>query len=208
MDTLLGIRDPKGGGVGRRVVSSSSGGGYRYVGGGYHGGSSGRSIPAWAYAVIVLGSVWLLAFIFLTSHWFRRERLNRNRNRNRDDDGDENNNNDNDNDNNARLLGRVAAKALLYMTGIQVFIWAFRKIRSRGSGTKADGAEEAEEGKNMVGGGFYKKADEEERGVVSKEGCEQHVSVTPSLPLPPMTTTTRLPEETAPPPAYSNDDVR
>ncbi|KAI1481362.1 hypothetical protein F4774DRAFT_375098 [Daldinia eschscholtzii] len=166
MDIILDIRDPKGGG-------RAGGGGHRYKGGGgYHGGSGGSPIPWWAWMIIVFGSVWLIAYIFLAIHFFRKDRLNLDPNEPRPS--------------GARQFARSSWRALRYMTGIQVFVWAYRKIRSK-----------TDKGTKKVGGSFYKKIDEEERG--AKSGSEQAVAPTPPA---------QLHEEPAPPPAYSNDNVR
>ncbi|KAF3070398.1 EF-hand superfamily Ca2+-modulated protein [Daldinia childiae] len=83
-----------------------------------------------------------------------------------------------------RLFGRLTWKAFRYATGIQIFIWAFRKIRSK---TDRD--------TKKVGGSFYRKIDEEERGM--KSGNEQSA-------MPPA----QLRHEPVPPPAYSNVAAR
>ncbi|KAI8957930.1 hypothetical protein F5Y11DRAFT_61770 [Daldinia sp. FL1419] len=133
MDNILDTRVPKGGG-------------FRYKGGSGGGGGGGSSpLPWWGWVIIVSCLVWLCAFIFLMVHFFKKDYLGANPS-DRDRLG-------------LRLIGRLAWKSFRYVTGIQIFIWAARKIRSR-----------KDRSTKKVGGTFYRKIDEEERGV--KDGSE------------------------------------
>ncbi|KAI1659325.1 hypothetical protein F4813DRAFT_388032 [Daldinia decipiens] len=162
MDSILDTRVPKGGsGFKYKGGGGSSGGG---------GGGGGGSLAWWVWLIIICSVVWLFAYITLFVHFFRTDYIRANSSE-RPRFG-------------LRLFGRLAWKAFRYATGIQIFVWVFRKIRSK---TDRD--------TKKVGDSFYRKIDEEERGM--KSGNEQSA-------MPPA----QLRHEPAPPPAYSNTAIR
>ncbi|KAI0852004.1 hypothetical protein F5Y00DRAFT_205024 [Daldinia vernicosa] len=148
MDNILETRVPKGGS------------GFRHKGGIHSsGGGGGSSIAWWIWLIIVLSILWLIAYTILFVYFYRKDYKSIHPSE-RPRFG-------------LRLFGRLAWKAFRYATGIQVFVWVFRKIRSK---TDSD--------TKKVGGSFYRKIDDEEKGM--KSGNEQLVM---------------------PPPAYSNAAV-
>ncbi|KAI1139961.1 hypothetical protein F5Y05DRAFT_337073 [Hypoxylon sp. FL0543] len=136
MGIILEPRIPKGG--------SSSGGGKGGKGfkGGSSGGAGGIPLPLWAELVIVFSVIWVCIYLSLFFYFFRQDHLRAAPSKRRRL--------------GLGLFGRLAWKAFRYATLIQVGVWAVRKLIARcrtGRGTK------------KVGASFYRKLDEQEKGV-------------------------------------------
>ncbi|KAI0843554.1 hypothetical protein F5Y06DRAFT_6399 [Hypoxylon sp. FL0890] len=134
MDTILDPRTPKGG-------SSSGGGRGGFKGGSSGGGGGGIPLPLWAELVIIFSIIWVCIYLTFFYYFFRQDHLLAAPSKRRRL--------------SLGLLGRVAWKAFRYATGIQVGIWAVRKLIAcckRGRDTK------------KVGSTFYRKLDEQEQG--------------------------------------------
>ncbi|KAI1099627.1 hypothetical protein F4804DRAFT_321370 [Jackrogersella minutella] len=103
------------------------------------GGGGNAKLPLWVYIVIAVGVVWVCIYITLFLYFYRRGYTlvePSKRPRRR-----------------PSFFGRIAWKAFRYATLLQLVIWSFRKLRARFQRTK------------HVGGTFYRKIEEEERGV-------------------------------------------
>ncbi|OTA74410.1 hypothetical protein M434DRAFT_402716, partial [Hypoxylon sp. CO27-5] len=134
MNIILDPRTPKGG---------SSGGGGKGFKGGSSGGGGGIAtpLPLWAELVIIFSVIWMCIYLTLFFYFFRQDYLTATPSKRPRL--------------SLRLIGSLAWKAFRYATLIQVVIWAARKLIARcktGRGTK------------KVGGTFYRKLDEQERG--------------------------------------------
>ncbi|KAI1767022.1 hypothetical protein GGR53DRAFT_463768 [Hypoxylon sp. FL1150] len=114
-----------------------------YYGGG--GGSGGGHLPLWADLVIIFGVIWVVVYASLLIFFLRRAPKN---NTHRKTTG--------------ATIAYAAWRAFKWATLLGVVIWAVQKVAER--------AKTSCEGRKNVGGTFYRKVGEEERGV--KDGSE------------------------------------
>ncbi|KAI2467790.1 hypothetical protein F4781DRAFT_433017 [Annulohypoxylon bovei var. microspora] len=137
---------------GRKGSSYKSSSNHYYGG----GGGGGAALPVWVYVVIVLGVIWVCIYLALFFYFFRKEYLLADPLKRRRL--------------GPALIGRLAWKAFRYATPLQPIIWCSRKLWARCRRTK------------KVGGTFYRKIEEEERGTREPDASEP-VGVVPPAQL-------------------------